>query len=240
MPPTLDDLKLTILKMFAAAPKGGLHKFNLLGREGQPGSLESNLGAIFTKDERALALQAYEQIKKDKLIRSTMADLVQPDNWCEITEAGQDALKRGVLDDLDDALSKITPHLIEIRRGAWAALASSQPDSLRQAAHSGRELIDQALKEGAPDVDIKSQSGFKPDTNSKSGITRSMRLKFLMKKDKGTVSRSDFAIAEKACELVIALDAKLTAQAHSRTAPSINDVNDVLEAAEMALKRILL
>ena len=47
----------------------------------------------------ALAARAFEELKKDGLIRSTMADLVDPENWCEITDAGRQALERGVLDD---------------------------------------------------------------------------------------------------------------------------------------------
>jgi hypothetical protein len=240
MPFSIQELKIEILKIFAAASTSGFHKFNLLGRQNQSGALESHLKITFEKKERALAAEAFGQLKKDRLIRSTTADLVDPENWCEITDVGRDALKHGLLDDLDKALSQIDPHLIEIRRGAWSALASSQPDSLRQAAHSGRELIDQVLKEDALDLDIKAQPGFKPDSSSKSGITRPMRLKFIMEKRKGSISKSDLAVAVKACDLVLVLDNKLMAQAHSRTVPAINDVKDALEASEMALKRILL
>jgi hypothetical protein len=239
MPYTLQDLKLAILKMFAATLPRPTHKFNLLGRGELRGSLESGLGITFTKDERALAAQAFEQLKTDRLIRSTLSDLVDPENWCEITDTGRQALERGVLDDLDEALSKINPHLVEIRRGAWAALASNQPDSIRQAAHSGRELIDQVLKEGAPDAEITAQSSFQADPTSKSGVTRRMRFKFLMQKYKGSVSNSDMAIVEKSCDLVAAIDDRLKAHAHGRSAPSLNDVKDALTAAESGLRRLL-
>jgi hypothetical protein len=236
---TIHDLKMAILKLFAVAPVHGGHKFNLLGRGSLRGGLETALGITFTKDERALAAQAFEQLKKNGLIRSTLSDLVDPENWCEITVAGRQALERSVLDELDNAFTAINPHLVEIRRGAWAAVASNQPDSLRQAAHSGRELIDQVLKEGAPDTEIIAQSGFTPDPNSKSGITRRMRLKFLMQKQKGSVSDSDMAIVEASCDLVEAIDNKLKAHAHSRSAPTLNDVKDALTAAEGGLRRVL-
>jgi len=240
MPLSIQELKLEILKLFAAASPHSVHKFNLLGRPYQRGGFEASLGITFEKNERALAAQAFEQLKKDGLIRSTLSDLVDPENWCEITDAGRDALKHGTLDDLDRVLMQINPHLVEIRRGAWSALASNQPDSLRQAAHSGRELIDQVLKEAAPDSAIKGQAGFKPDSGSKSGVTRPMRLKFIMAKYRGTISKSDIDVAEKSCDLVIAVDNKLMGQAHSRTAPEAKYVKDAIEASEMALKRILL
>lgn len=237
---SIQELELQILKLFSTASPHAGNKFNVLGRPYQPGGLEASLGITFEKGERALAAQAFEQLKRDGLIRSTLSDLVDPENWCEITEAGRDALKRGALDDLDGILSQINTHLVEIRRGAWSALASSQPDSLRQAAHSGRELIDQVLKEGAPDSAIKTGPDFKPEPTSQSGITRRMRLKFLMAKYKGSSSESDLIVAEKACDLVLALDDKLKAQAHSRIAPAVAEVRDALEASEIALKRILL
>ena len=155
------------------------------------------------------------------------------------TDAGRNALQRGTLDDLDAALSAINPHLVEIRRGAWAALSSGQPDSLRQAAHSGRELIDQTLKGGASDAEVRAQPGFVPDSSSKSGVTRRMRLKLLMRKYKGSVSESDLRIVEKSCDVVEATDAKLMAHSHARTAPSRDDVKDALNTAEAALRRIL-
>ena len=212
----------------------------MLGRGDMRGGLETALGVSFDKDQRSLAARAFEELKKDGLIRSTLSDLVDPENWCEITDAGRDVLERGTLDDLDAALSSINPHLMDIRRGAWAALASDQPDSLRQAAHSGRELIDQVLKDGAPDAAIKGEPNFKPDPSSQSSITRRMRLRYLMQKNKGAISDSDLAVAEKACDLVMAVDAKLMAHAHSRSVPPRQDIKDALDVAEIALKRILL
>ena len=118
---TIQAAKLEILKLFAAAPQHGGHKFNLLGKPYQPGGLEHALGIIFDKEQRALAAQAFDQLKHDGLIRSTLSDLADPENWCEITDAGHQSVAQGVLDDLDAVLMKINPHLIDIRRGAWSA-----------------------------------------------------------------------------------------------------------------------
>jgi hypothetical protein len=35
-----------------------------------------------------------------------------------ITEAGREALEKGILDDLDAALGKVDAHHVELRRGA--------------------------------------------------------------------------------------------------------------------------
>lgn len=237
---TLQQLKLQILKILAHDSPRSMHKFNLLGRRFQKGGLEGILGIEFNEEQRALAVQAFDQLKGAGLIRPTYSDLVEPENWVVITDSGRQFLERGALDDLDVVLSKINPHLLDIRRGAWAALAANQPDSLRQAAHSGRELIDQVLKERAPDSAVKAESGFTLDPTSRSGVTRRMRLKLLMRLYKGSVSDTELSAAEKACDLVLAINDKLTASAHSRNALSSEDVRDAITAAEIALRQILL
>ena len=187
-----------------------------------------------------LASQAFEELKTAGLLAPTLSDLVAPDDWVAITEAGKVALDRGVLDDLDTALSSIGPNLLELRRGAWAALASKNPDSLRQAAHSARELINQVLQQVAPDDEIKAQPGYQPDPSSKSGVTRRMRLRFIMTDRKGKSSDSDLAVAEKAMDLVLALTDRLSAAAHDRNIPDADGVRGALSTAELALRYILL
>ena len=143
------------------------------------------------------------------------------------------------LDDLDEALLSINPNLLEMRRGAWAALSAAHPDSIRQAAHSARELIDQVLKEGVSDEEIRSEPGFRPDPHSSSGITRRMRVKGLMRKHRGDVSDSDLKVVEEAGDFVLAIDEKLKAAAHSRSGPVHADVRESLEIAEKMLRRLL-
>src|SRR5713226_3135929 len=148
---TIADLKFWILGELANSSQP-VHKFNLIGRTGMNGPLEWRYGTPLGPEERGLAVRAFDELRSADLIRPTYADTVDPENWVTITDAGRQSLAKGALDDLDEALLRISPHLLEVRRGAWSAVASAQPDSLRQAAHSGRELLDQALKEGAPDA----------------------------------------------------------------------------------------
>lgn len=231
-------LKFAILEALASGHHQ--HKFNLIGKGYYPGGLESRLGVRFDAAQRHTAVVAFDSLKAAGLIRPSYADLVDPESWVEITDAGRRALERRELDALDAALARIAPNLVEVREGAWAAVLSGLPDSLRQASHSARELIDQVLKQGAPDAAVRCMPGFVEDRTSTSGITRRHRLRYLMGKYQSTVSDSELRVAEQACDLVLATDDRLKALAHSRELVSVSDVQDALQAAEIALRRILL
>jgi hypothetical protein len=66
-----------------------------------------------------------------------------------------------------------------------------------------------------------------------------MRVRHLMRKSRGRISESDVEVAETAGDLVAAIDNKLTAASHARTAPIDQEVTDALMAAEIALRNIL-
>ena len=234
---TVRSLKFTILEALSSGQHE--HKFNLIGKGYHPGSLESRLKIQFDPEHRHMAVVAFDELRAGSFIRPTYSDLVDPEAWVEITDSGQRALQRKALDVLDVALSRIASNLVELREGAWAAVAAPRPDSLRQAAHSARELIDQALKSGAPDDVVRSMPGFMPDASSRSGITRRHRLKYLMIANRSAVSDSDLKVAEQACDLALATDEKLKALAHSRAPVSVDEVRDALVAAEMALRKVL-
>ena len=236
---SIHGVKIAILGALDDASPRPLNKSNLIGRPQQHGDLESRLGIEFDAQERSLAAKAFGELLSAGFIVPTFSDIAAPEDWVVITDAGRDALKRKVLDDLDEALKSINPYLLEIRRGAWTALDATHPDSLRQAAHSARELIDQVLKEGISDDEIRSEPGFRPDPSSSSGITRRMRTKRLMRKHRGDVSDSDLKVAEEAADFVVAIDDKLKAAAHSRSAPVQADVRESLEIAEKMLRRVL-
>ncbi len=234
---SIHSLKLAILKSLATTIQAQ-HKMNLIGSTYQSGGLEYVLETRFSMDDRARADRAFEELKADGMIRSTYGSGGDW-NWVEITDEGRQALQRGALDTLDVALQKISSHLVEIRWGAWAAVSSGRPDAIRQAAHSGRELIDQVLKEGAPDDTVKQQPDFKPDHSARSGVTRRHRLQLLMKTYRGTCSGSELRVAEKACDVVLAADDHLQAGAHARHTPSAQDVKNSLQSAEIALRILL-
>ena len=237
-PSTLRDMEIATLRVLSKEAKQ--HKINLIGSPYQRGALEISLDEAFTHEARELADRAFESLRAKSFIRPTYADLVNPELWVEITTSGQDALDRRVLDELDGALAKISAHLVELRAGAWEAASSNRSDSLRQSAHSGRELIDQVLKEGAPDQVITSAPGYIPDSTSKTGVTRRHRLKHLMRNTEDGASESSLKIAEKACDLVLAVDDRLKAIAQGRDMPPKQDIVDALRTAEIALRAVLL
>ena len=234
---SLPDLKLEILRVVAQSPRS-TNKYNLLGRPPAKGELELARGMDMDAAERNLAYVAFDDLRRSDYIRPTYTDLVSPEDWVVATETGREALRTGAFDSLDQALRMIAPHLLSLRRGAWAALHSGTPHSLEQAAHSARELIDQVMKIGAPDEEVKARPDYVADPASSSGVTRRMRLRFLVAKFGGDLSESDLKVAEGASDFVLAIAGKVMALAHSRTAPDPNEVRDVIVSAEIALNSI--
>jgi hypothetical protein len=231
------DLKMAILEILSKNRTE--NKFNLIGRGDQRGPLEHVLQVTFTNQERALAGKAVEELKQAGLIRSNYTALADPENWLEITEAGRNALCHRALDDLDLALRRISPALCEIRHGAYAALSSSQPDSVRQAAHSARELIRQVLDLLAPLEEVRAQPDFKPSKDSQHGVTRKMRIRHVINKRHEGSSESDVNVVESLCDPIDVLYNKLSAEAHRDIDKAQQDVQDLLKATEIVLRRLL-
>jgi len=202
-------LKFAILAVMARPGVRSECKQNLIGHHGCVGSVEGSLGVRFDNESRFAGYGAFDELVSAGLLRPTFTDIHHPEAWVAITDAGRLALTRRALDDLDCALSKISPTLLELRDGASAAATSTSPDAQRQAAHSARELIDQTLKLGAPDATVRGEPGFQPDPSSRDGITRRHRLRTLMLRG-GGVSESSLAEAEAACELVVRVDRRRT------------------------------
>jgi DNA-binding PadR family transcriptional regulator len=182
------DLQLELLRCFASEAQHQ-HRSNVLGgRGGQRGALESRLGVEFTAEERALAHMALRDLENEGLVRATHSDVVDPLNWLEITPSGRTALAADALDALDQQLRAIGPHFVEMRRGAWRAAHSTQPDAIRQGAHSGRELVSQVLQRLAPDEEVKRQPWFSGDR-----VTRRQRARLVIEKRRGRSSDSVLA-----------------------------------------------
>jgi diguanylate cyclase (GGDEF)-like protein len=91
-------LKLQILKLINSQSSNGVNKYNLVGRD-FAGELELSLHTQWTTEQRAAAAIAFDELKRSRLIQSTMTDTIDPDNWVTITAAGRDALSAGALRD---------------------------------------------------------------------------------------------------------------------------------------------
>jgi hypothetical protein len=149
---------------------------------------------------------------------------MEPENWVSITAQGLSWLARDLCDEIDEKLERIGSNLVEMRRGMWEALERRGADSGRQAAHSARELLDQVLKEGTPN-----------ELN-----TRKERARFLLKQNRGLVSKTDIEIIEASADLIEAEHKKLTSASHSREIQHSSDVRPIVQVVERALGLLLL
>jgi hypothetical protein len=98
--PTIRSLKIAILEALVSSRKAQ-HKMNLIGKGQVPGDLERRISRPFDAEDRALASAAFEELRTDGLIRATYEDLVSPELWVEITDAGRDALRKQCRDPLE-------------------------------------------------------------------------------------------------------------------------------------------
>lgn len=232
------DIVLALLRIYSRATRS-LHVGNVVGSGHQTSELERELGVEeFTLEERALAMQGARELQDLGLVLPTFTDLSNPAEWRVITAAGRDALTRGALDSLDLALSQLSPDFISMRRGAWRAANSTAPDALRQAAHSGRELVSQVLKTVSSDAEVRSQVWYNPRKPNE--ITRRDRYKTAILKRKRAKSETDLDIALKAGELMDIQHEKLSANAHKRGAIDQQSVHDALSNIDMVLRILLI
>src|SRR5215470_13889837 len=86
-----------LLEALSSSSVGGpdkAHKMNLIGRGAfQRGTIETRMGVEFTQDERARAARIFEELKRNGYVQATYDDLVDPENWVKITEAGNRYLR---------------------------------------------------------------------------------------------------------------------------------------------------
>ena len=201
--------------------QGKQHKINMIGREYQSGNLELLMKVEFATVDRSAAANAFDELKRDGFLQGTFTDMIDPENWVEITELGREHLQRNLKDRVDLSLEAISPHLVELRQGMHDAVMRTSPDAARQAAHGARELIDQVLKEGAPS-ELK---------------TRRERFRFMMEKSQSTgeISQTDLALVEANWKVVDAELNKLMAASHARGTPLQREVSASIKAIERIL-----
>lgn len=230
---------LALLRIYSRATRS-LHIGNVLGAEYRSSDLENELGDLkFTLEERAQAMRCARQLQDLGLIVPTYSDLSNPEEWRIITVAGRDALDRGALDELDRALGKLSPEFVNMRRGAWRAANSSAPDTLRQAAHSGRELVTQVLHLVSPDEEVRDRAWFRPNPKKPHEVTRKNRYRNAIEKRARGWSESDLDVAVKAGDLLEAQHVKLSANAHLHGPVDRQTIADALSTVDMVLRVLL-
>ncbi len=90
------------------------------------------------------------------------------------------------------------------------------------------------LERLAPDSEVRSAPGFHGGR-----ITRRDRIRLVMKKRHGRVSKSTLAVIEAQCDVVDAIYARLSGLAHAETSVIREHVSELLRAAEAAIKDLL-
>ena len=98
----------------------------------------------------------------------------------------------------------------DMYEGAWHALLSSEADSLRQAAHSARELIDWTLRYLAPNSKFTAEEIAHYGHNGQP--TRRMRARLILNQHS-----DDAAYVDAMAEAVVRVHGRLVAVAHSGT-----------------------
>ncbi|MBL8597383.1 MAG: hypothetical protein JNL14_06560 [Devosia sp.] len=230
---------MALLAIYGRATRS-VHIGNVIGAEFRSSDLERELGGVeFTVEERAGAMRCADELEARGLVVPTYSDLTSPDQWRVITPSGREALQRGALDSLDLALMKLNPEFIVMRRGAWRAAASNSPDALRQAAHSGRELVTQVLHATSPDEDVVSRPWFVPNREKPGQISRRARYRHAMERRSRGMSDTDLSIAVKAGELLDVQHGQLSANAHQRGPVERQGVIDALTTTEIVLRILL-
>lgn len=232
------EAKLMVLRAYSGVARD--HIQNMIGRSFQRGNIESAFGRAFTSEERSRFGRVTRDLVRQGLLTPTYDQVTDAEDWLAITNTGRLAAERADLDELDSALHDISVNLRDMRSGAQEALHSGGSDALRQAAHSGRELISQILRTLSPDEEIKCQPWFAPVASSNSGVTRRHRIKYALQQRKDRFSESEMQVAEKQAELVDVLYSRLSSAAHSAEPPHQRDVGDMLQVVDMFLRKLLL
>jgi DNA-binding MarR family transcriptional regulator len=94
---------------------------------------------------------------------------------------------------LDDVFQSLGPNFTAMWRGSWVVLDSDSPDRIRQAAHSGRELLMQVLAELAPDSAF--DAGEIEEFGYHGRVTRRMRVKRILEGgSESTISWADAVV----------------------------------------------
>ncbi|KPJ94827.1 MAG: hypothetical protein AMJ53_04345 [Gammaproteobacteria bacterium SG8_11] len=235
---SIRELKFAILAYLSTVKKQ--HKINLLGRTNSEGHLEGFMNIKFDNEIRHRADFAFEELKNTDLICPTYSDIIEPENWVEITDKGRKCLENKTLDNLDKELLALDKNLLEIRDGAWAALEAKTDDSLRQAAHSARELITHVLQKAAPNEKVKLQPNFLKDNTSSSGLTRKQRAKLILEDRHGKSSKTELKVIDASIDLLLAINDDLQGAAHSTRQPIYAEIKKMLITTEMAIEKLLL
>lgn len=113
-------------------------------------------------------------------------------------------------------LRRIDPEFVNQWKGSWQALYSNNPDRYRQAAHSGRELLNHIMHTLAPDACFSPEEV--REKGQKGRPTRKMRIARILGSSIGKKPGStEIAFVDATVQFVDTLYDSLTARAHDHS-----------------------
>lgn len=122
------ELKLAILK-YINSRGDHAYKYNLIGRGEAPGELELSFGERWSVDQKLAAADAFDALKRDRLIRSSMSTNEDTDNWVKLTPSGVEALKTGLVELNQSVQTQRTDH-DELINNLSSELTHNRPTTL--------------------------------------------------------------------------------------------------------------
>lgn len=136
------------------------------------------------KESRALSamFNTSQYIAGTALSGATLSDpRMTPTEWTVLENQVETAKDR---EYVSRELILINQRYSDMYNNAWKAKAALQTDKARQPLANVREVVYQLLHEYAPDEEIKKQSWFIPNPESKTGVTHGDRVKYIASKVK--------------------------------------------------------
>ena len=203
------------------------------------GNLERHFNITLSPEKKSLLDLVLRELQQRGLIIPVFKDIMNSGNDLIITDKGRRALKKRVLDELDELLLALhsDSDLIVMRYGAYDAILDRQNDWQRQAASSLVELIDHTLRTIAPNDKVTSQDWYSPEKNSKSGIIRKHRIRYFLEGKNGTRTKTTEEVVNKAWELIESCRSKLEGIKH--VTDDQNEVEQLIKLVEDALMFLL-
>lgn len=136
-------------------------------------------------------------------------------------------------------LNSVDPLLEEMRLGAWLTFKGNNPDKIRQAAQSMREVLRQLLNKLAPDGDVRGASWYTEPTKDPK-VTRRMKVQYILSGDSGTGSKSTVDFIDSVATAWEMTYSRLSSEAHKAGRSIESTAETLLKACEIVIMLILL
>jgi RNA-directed DNA polymerase len=147
---------------------------------------------------------------------------------------------QGDVHALSRLLAAVDPTLETKRLGVWQTFHGQSSDRLTQACHSMREVMRLLLDKLAPTEKIKVCKWYKKPTDSKTEVTRKMRVRYSLSGESTSLSKSTLEYIDSLARFVDESYDKLSSEAHSSKESDIALVEGFLQSGDLIISMILM